>query len=416
MSEKLVSRLWDVPDANKLAVSRQHGAYSRLEKALSMKPEAIVEEVKKSNLRGQGGAGFPAGMKWSFVPKQSDKPRFLCVNADEGEPGTYKDRQIIEKDPHLLLEGAAICCYAVGLPTAYIYIRGEFFKGKKILDSAIAEAYQAGFLGQNILGSGFSLDIYTHPGAGAYICGEETALLNSLEGKKGWPRIKPPFPAVVGLFGGPTVINNVETLSYVPFIIEKGAQWFASLGVERNGGNKLFGVSGHVNKPGVYELPMGTKLKDIIYNYAGGIKGGKALKAVIPGGSSTPVLLPDEIDVAMDFESVAKAGSMLGSGAVIVMDETTDISYILYVTARFYAHESCGQCTPCREGTRWMRLICQRIYEGKGRKTDLDLLIDIANNIEGKTVCPLGAAAAMPVRGMVKKFRKELEGKIISRG
>jgi NADH-quinone oxidoreductase subunit F len=412
MTEKLVSKLWDIPDARKLEVARMHGAYSRLEKALKLPRESIVEEVKKSNLRGQGGAGFPAGMKWSFVPKQSEKPRFLCINADEGEPGTYKDRQIIERDPHLLLEGAAICCYAVGLPTAYIYIRGEFFKGKKILDTAIAEAYQAGFLGKNILGSGFNLDIYTHSGAGAYICGEETSLLNSLEGKKGWPRIKPPFPAVVGLFGGPTVINNVETLSYVPFIIEKGGEWFAGLGSPRNGGNKLFGVSGHVNKPGVYELPMGTSLREVIYTHAGGIKGGKALKAVIPGGSSTPVLLPNEIDVALDFDSMMKAGTMLGSGAVMVMDETVDISWIMHITARFYAHESCGQCTPCREGTRWMALICKRIYEGKGRAGDLDLLVDIANNIEGKTVCPLGAAAAMPIRGFVKKFKGELEGKI----
>jgi NADH-quinone oxidoreductase subunit F len=377
-----------------------------------MTPDEIVNEVKRSNLRGQGGAGFPTGMKWSFVPKQSEKPRYLCVNADEGEPGTYKDRQIIEKDPHLLIEGAAICCYAVGLPIAYIYIRGEFFYGKKILDQAIAEAYEAGFLGKNILGSAFNLDIYTHPGAGAYICGEETALLNSLEGKKGWPRIKPPFPAVVGLFGGPTVINNVETLSYVPFIVEMGGDKFAALGTERNGGNKLFGISGHINRPGVYELPMGTTLREIIYEHGGGIKNNKKLKAVIPGGSSTPPLTPDELEVKMDFDSLVKAGSMLGSGAVIVMDENTDLSRILMVISRFYQHESCGQCTPCREGTRWMSMICQRIYEGKGRKGDLDLLVDIANNIEGKTVCPLGAAAAMPVRGFVKKFRGELEGKI----
>ena len=412
MAEKLVSRLWNTPDSFKLEVARKHGAYSRLEKALKMQPQDITAEVKTANLRGQGGAGFPAGVKWGFVPKQSDKPRFLCVNADEGEPGTYKDRQIIEKDPHLLIEGAAICCYAVGLPTAYIYIRGEFFYGKKVLDKALAEAYEAGYLGENILGSGFNLNIYTHPGAGAYICGEETSLLNSLEGKKGWPRIKPPFPAVVGLFGGPTVINNVETLSYVPFIVENGGEWFASLGCERNGGNKLFAVSGHVNNPGVYELPMGTNLREIIYEHAGGIKNGKQLKAVIPGGSSTPVLKPDEIDVAMDFDSMMKAGSMLGSGAVMVMDEDTDISQVLHITARFYAHESCGQCTPCREGTRWMAMICNRIHDGKGRKGDLDLLVNIADHIEGRTVCPLGAAAAMPVRGFVNKFRGELEAKI----
>ena len=412
MAEKMVSLNWEVPGSPTYKVARQRGAYARLEKALKMEPAEIIEWVKKANLRGQGGAGFPAGVKWGFVPKQSDKPRFLCVNADEGEPGTYKDRQIIERDPHLLIEGSAICCYAVGLPTAFIYIRGEFFYGKKVLDQAIAEAYEAGFLGKNILGTNFSLDMYTHPGAGAYICGEETALLNSLEGMKGWPRLKPPFPAVVGLFGGPTVINNVETLSYVPFIIERGPDWFAALGSERNGGNKLFGVSGHVNKPGVFELPMGTPLREIIYDYAGGVRGGKKLKAVIPGGSSTPPLTPDEIDVPMDFDSLPKVGSMAGSGAVIVMDEDTDLTWALAILTRFYRHESCGQCVPCREGTRWMDMIARRIYEGKGRPGDLDLLLNIADNIEGRTVCPLGAAAAMPVRGFIKKFRGEFEGKI----
>jgi len=412
MAETMVSRNWNVAGNHTLKVARERGAYTRLEKALKMDRDAIIDEVKRASLRGQGGAGFPAGVKWSFVPKESEKPRFLCINADEGEPGTYKDRQIIERDPHLLIEGAAICCYAVGLPTAFIYIRGEFFYGKKILDQAIAEAYEAGYLGKNILGSDFSLDMYTHPGAGAYICGEETALLNSLEGKQGWPRLKPPFPAVVGLFGGPTVINNVETLSYVPFIIDKGGEAFAALGCERNGGNKLYGISGHVNKPGVYELPMGTSLRELIYEHGGGIKDGKQLKAVIPGGSSTPVLLPDEIEIAMDFESMAKAGTMAGSGACIVMDETVDISQMLMVTARFYHHESCGQCTPCREGTRWMYLISKRIYEGKGKVSDLDLLLSISDNIEGHTICPLGAAAAMPVRGFVKKFRDELEAKI----
>ena len=414
MAEKLVSRLWDVENSASLKVAKEHGAYSRLEKALKMEPTDIIDEVKRSNLRGQGGAGFPAGMKWSFVPKESAKTRYLCVNADEGEPGTFKDRQIIEKDPHILLEGIAITCFAVKLPVAYIYIRGEFFYGKKVLDKAIEEAYEAGYLGKNILGSGFDVDVYTHPGAGAYICGEETSLLNSLEGKNGWPRIKPPFPAVVGLFGGPTVINNVETISCVPHIIERGGEWFASQGVERNGGNKLFAVSGHVNNPGVFELPMGTNLRDVVFEHAGGIKDGKKLKAVIPGGSSTPVLKADEIDVSLDFESMAKAGTMLGSGAVIVMDEDTDICEVMYITARFYAHESCGQCTPCREGTRWMYLICKRLHEGKGRPGDLDLLVDISNKIEGKTVCPLGAAAAMPIRGFIAKFRDELAAKIPS--
>ena len=414
MPELLISRNFQIPDAYKFKSARKLGAYGSLEKLFKMEPSAVIEEVKKSNLRGHGGAGFPAGMKWSFVPppEKLDKLRFLCVNADEGEPGTFKDRHILELDPHMLLEGIIICCYAVKIPRAYVYIRGEFFQGKKRLDAAIKEAYENGLLGKNIQGSGFDLDVYTTVGAGAYICGEETALLNSLEGKKGWPRLKPPFPAVVGLYGGPTVVNNVETLSYLPSIIRNGGEWFAKLGVERNGGHKLFAVSGHVNKPGVYELPLGSTMRQLIYDYAGGVRSDKAIKCIIPGGSSAPPIGPDEIDVQLTFDSMMQIGTMLGSGAVIVMDEDTDLSEVLMVLSRFYAHESCGQCVPCREGTRWMYHICKRIYEGNGKPSDLDLLVDISNNIEGRTICPLGAAAAMPIRGYATKFRQELENKI----
>ncbi len=386
------------------------GGYKAAEKALKqMKPEQIIEEVKKANLRGRGGAGFPAGLKWSFVPKETDKPKYLCVNADEGEPGTFKDKYIIDRCPHLLLEGIIIASYAVGIHTAYIYIRGEYHNYALKLEKAIEEAYAKGFLGKNIFGTDFNLDVYVHRGAGAYVCGEETALIESLEGKRGNPRIKPPFPAQVGLFLCPTVVNNVETLSYVPSIIDKGGEWFASIGVEKNGGTKLFAVSGHVKKPGIYELPMGITLRELIYEYAGGIRENRRLKAVIPGGSSAPVLTPEEIDVPLDFDSMMKAGSMLGSGAVMVLDETTCMVEVLKVITRFYAHESCGQCTPCRHGTSWMAKIVERIARGEGRPSDADLLLDIARNMMGKTVCPLADAAAMPVIAIVNKFRAEIE-------
>lgn len=386
------------------------GGYRALKKALfEMNPEQVIEEVKKSGLRGRGGAGFPTGMKWSFIPKNIDKPRYMVVNADESEPGTCKDRVIIEKNPFLLMEGITISSYAIGSKSCYLYIRGEYYDQAMILKKAIEDAYKHGYFGKNIMGSGYDLDIYLHRGAGAYICGEETGLLESLEGKKGWPRLKPPFPAVSGLYGCPTVVNNVETLSAVGPIIEKGGDWYASLGTPKNGGTRLFSVSGHVNRPGNYELPMGTPLRTIIYDIAGGMKDNKKLKAVIPGGSSVPVLTKDEIDVKMDFDSVAAIGSLLGSGGVVVMNEDTCMVKALLRITRFYAHESCGQCTPCREGTTWLKRILQRVYDGEARLRDLDDLMDIAFNMMGTTICALSDAAAMPVRSYIQKFRKEFE-------
>jgi NADH-quinone oxidoreductase subunit F len=409
MAEKVLSARFETADSMSLSTYQADGGYAALKKALEMKPEEVMEVVKASGLRGRGGAGFPAGLKWSFVPKESDKPKYLCVNADEGEPGTFKDRYIMELDPHAIIEGSAIACYAFGSNLAYIYVRGEFKLPMERLEKALAEARQAGLVGKNILGSGFDFDMWVHPGAGAYVCGEETALIQSNEGHRGMPRLKPPFPAVVGLFGGPTVVNNVETLAYVPHIINKGAEWFAGLGPEKNGGTKLYGVSGHVKKPGIYELAMGTPLREIIYEVCGGIRNDRELKAVIPGGSSTPVLTPDEIDVNMDFDSLAKIGSMLGSGAIIVMDETTCMVRAITRLGKFYAHESCGQCSPCREGVPWIHKILERIENGQGRAGDVDLLLSICDNIQGHTICPLGDACAMPVRGFIDKFRPEFE-------
>ncbi len=391
------------------------GGYQGARKALFMAPDEIIEEVKRSNLRGRGGAGFPTGIKWSFVPKDSPKEKYLCINADEGEPGTFKDKYIMREAPHLLIEGAIIASWAVGINTAYIYIRGEYGKVALILEKAIEEAYAKGFLGKNIFGTDFSLDIFVHRGAGAYICGEETALIESLEGKRGQPRIRPPFPATYGLYGCPTVVNNVETLANLPAIIKNGGEWFASLGVGKSGGTKLFAVSGHVKRPGLYELPMGTSLKTLIYDYAGGIRGNHRLKGVIPGGSSSPILKPEEIEVPLDYESLAQAGSMLGSGAVIVLDETACMAKVLQVITRFYAHESCGQCTPCRQGTAWMARIAERIVRGMGREGDVDLLMDIARSMMGKTICPLADAAAMPVIAICEKYREELEEHIRER-
>lgn len=411
MPEKIVFKNIDVPGCKRLEVYRRQGGYKTLEKVFARwKPDEVIEEVKKSGLRGRGGAGFPAGVKWSFIPKNSDMPKYLCCNADEGEPGTFKDREIIEKDPHELLEGMIISAYAFGAHTAYIYIRGEFVKGAKILQEAIDEAYSAGLLGKNILSSGFGLDIYVHRGAGAYICGEETGLIESIEGKRGQPRLKPPFPAIIGLYQGPTVVNNVETLASVPKIMEMGADWYRSFGTEKSPGTKLFCVSGHVKKPGVYETPLGIPLQTLLYDeyYCGGIRDDNKLKAVIPGGSSVPILRAEEIaGLNMDYESLAEAGTMLGSGAVIVMDETTNIPKIIARLAKFYAHESCGQCTPCREGTAWIAKILARIADGRGEPDDLDLLLDICDNIEFKTLCPLGDAAVGPVKSSITKFREE---------
>jgi NADH-quinone oxidoreductase subunit F len=409
---KISSRNFDVPEAYRLPVALERGAYQALKKAVKMNQDDIVAEVRKSKLRGHGGAGFPAGVKWGFVPKDTGKPKYLCVNADESEPGTCKDRLILEKDPHLLLEGIIITCFAIGIHTAYVYIRGEYHYPTRIFNDAIQEAREARYIGKNILGTGFDLEVYTHPGAGMYICGEETGLIESLEGKKGWPRIKPPFPAVIGVFNCPTVVNNVETLSYVPAIIQHGGEWFLNLGTPTSGGTMLFSISGHVNKPGVYEYPVGTPLRTLIYDAAGGIPNDKKLKAVIPGGSSAPILTPDEIDVKMDFDAMMEIGSMLGSAGIIVMDQDTNMVDILFWMTRFYSHESCGQCTPCREGTAWLFSIASRIRQGRGRDGDLDLMLHLCDMIEGLTVCPLGAACAMPVRAIIKKFRPEFENAI----
>jgi len=409
MKEKVLTEHFGLENLYKIDVYQKQGGYRAAEKALKkMKPKEILEEVKAANLRGRGGAGFPAGVKWSFVP-DTDKSKYLCVNADEGEPGTFKDRYIMSHNPHMLLEGIIITSFCVGISAAFIYIRGEYEAIALRLEQAISEAYKKGFLGKNILESGFDLDVYVHRGAGAYICGEETALLESLEGKRGNPRLKPPFPASVGLWQCPTVINNVETISNIPHIIINGAEWFVKHGLPKDGGTRIFGVSGMVKNPGIYELPLGTSLKDIIFKHAGGMKEGKKLKAVIPGGMSAPILTADEIDIKMDFDSLVEANSMLGSAAIIVIDEKTSILDVLKVVTKFYSHESCGQCTPCRIGNSWINKIVKRIAEGKGKKEDIDSILRLASNIEGNTLCPLGDAAAMPILSITKKFRKELE-------
>jgi NADH-quinone oxidoreductase subunit F len=386
------------------------GGYLAAKRALSsMTPAQIIDEVSRANLRGLGGAGFPTGKKWSFIPKASPKPKYLVVNADEGEPGTFKDRYILERDPHALLEGMLIAAYAIGSHKAYVYIRGEYFRSARRFSRAVEEAYARGWLGKNIQGSGFELDVVIHRGAGAYICGEETALLTSLEGGKGFPRLKPPFPAISGLFQCPTIVNNVETLACVPFILREGAERFAGLGTPRQGGTRLFSVCGHVNRPGVYEAPVSVTLRELIDTYAEGVRGGRQLKAVIPGGISAKVLTAEEIDVRMDFDSLMAAGTMAGSGGVIVMDETTSMVEALQCAAKFFAHESCGQCSPCREGTGWIHRIMRRISEGGGRLRDLDDLLGIARDMEGKTICVFADAAAWPVQSYITKFRAEFE-------
>lgn len=403
----------DIPNYNRLDVYEQHGGYGALRKALQMKPDDIIAEVKASGLRGRGGACFSAGLKWSFMPKGDAKPKYLLINGDESEPGSFKDRQIFEHNPHALIEGILIASYAMGITRAYIYVRGEYHKWIKLQQAALDEAYAKGYIGEKMkstFGTTYGVDIFMHKGAGAYICGEESALMNSLEGGRGYPRVKPPFPAQVGAWGMPTTINNVETLANVPFIMNIGAAEYAKIGSPKHPGNLLFGISGHINKPGVYELPTGTLLTDIINNQGGGVIGGKKIKAVIPGGSSMPPLRGDEIDgVAMDAEALKALGTAIGTGGIMVMDEDTDLVKITLRIAHFYHHESCGQCTPCREGCGWMEKVLHRIHDGHGTKKDLDLLIDIANNIEGNTICALGDAAAWPVRGFIKKFRDEFE-------
>ncbi|MEJ2634894.1 MAG: NADH-quinone oxidoreductase subunit NuoF [Calditrichia bacterium] len=413
MFEKVLTKNIKIPESRNIDFYLKHGGYKSFQKVLKeMEPDTVIQEVRDSNLRGRGGAGFPAGVKWGFVPKNNDKPHYLLCNADESEPGTFKDRLLMTGDPHLVLEGIMIASYATRSGKAYIYIRGEFVEEACILDEAIAEAYQKGFLGKNIQGSGYDLDMYVHRGAGAYICGEETGLIESLEGKRGWPRIKPPFPAVAGAWQSPTIVNNVETLACVPSIIEKGAAWFKAIGPEKSPGPKLYCLSGHVKNPGVYELPMGLNLKDLIYEYGGGMLNGNKLKAVIPGGSSVPVLTADEIDVAMDFDSLAGIGSMLGSAGAIVMDDSTCMVDALLNLIHFYRHESCGQCTPCREGTNWAERILRKIEHGEATLKDIDLLEEVGAHINFRTICPLGDAAAMPIASFLQKFRKEFEAHV----
>jgi NADH-quinone oxidoreductase subunit F len=412
----VISRRWGIKDSQKIDVYLQHDGYKALEKALrEMTPETIIEEVKKSSLRGRGGAGFPTGMKWSFVPKDSPKPKYVICNADESEPGTCKDRPLMEMDPHQMIEGIIIAGRAIGAKMGFIYIRGEYRYVLDIVQTALDEAYLRNYLGKNILGSGFDFDLIVHTGAGAYECGEESALMESLEGKRGYPRIKPPFPAVVGLYGCPTIINNVETLSTIPAILLEGGEKYASRGTPKNGGTRMLCVAGHVNKPGIYEVPLGMNMKKFIYEVAGGIPGGKKLKAVIPGGSSCPLMKADEIDIPMDYDSVAKAGSMLGSGGMVVMDEDTCMVDMARRIMHFYAHESCGWCIPCREGTSWLRKMLDRFHAGYGRPEDIDLVGDLAKNMLGRTFCPLGDAAALPTISIVAKWRNEFEDHLSGR-
>jgi len=411
VNEKYLSKYFGDPESHRLDHYEKRKGYIHARRILKgeMAPSDVIEAVKLSHLRGLGGAGFSTGTKWGFIPKDSPKPKYLVVNGDEAEPGTFKDKYILTYDPHRLIEGILIAAYAIGSHKCFIYIRGEYWEPYQRLKGAIEEAYGKGILGKNALGSGYELEVVVHRGAGAYICGEESALLESIEGKKGYPRLKPPFPAIAGLFGCPTIINNVETISYLPIIFEMGPQAFHALGHGRSGGVHLVSVSGHVQNPGVYEVPMGISLRDLIFKVAGGIRGGKALKAVIPGGISAAILTAQEIDVQMDFDSLKSAGTMMGSSAVMVMDEDTDMVQALHVASRFFAEESCGQCSPCREGTGWIHKIVSRIAHGEPRLGDLDNLLSIAGNVEGNTICAFGDAAATPVKSYITKFRNEFE-------
>jgi len=412
---RILTRRFGLPDSASLDTYLATEGFAGFRKALAMKPEEILEQVKISNLRGRGGAGFPTGLKWGFVPRDSGKPRYIVVNADEGEPGTCKDRLLMENDPHQLIEGMLIAGLVVGARTGYIYVRGEYRYVIEVLERAIEECRQRGYLGRNILGRGFDFEAYTHTGAGSYECGEESALLESLEGKRGVPRIRPPFPAVAGLYRCPTVLNNVESYSSIPAILREGGAAFAALGTPRDSGTRLFCISGHVRRPGVYELPVGFNLLRMIHEVAGGVRDGKKLKAVIPGGSSCPVLRADECDLAMDYDSVAKAGSMLGSGGVIVIGEDACMVRVASRIMRFYAHESCGWCIPCREGTAWLRKLLARFHAGGATRSDLELIGDVARNMLGRTFCPLGDAAAMPTISLVEKFRDEFEAHLDGR-
>ena len=403
--ERILMRNFDRPDSHTLAAYRATGGYAAWAKAQGMEPAAITEEVKASNLRGLGGAGFPTGTKWSFIPKGHTGPVYLVINADEGEPGTFKDRYLLERDPHALLEGMLIAARAIRAATGFVYIRGEYVEPWRRFDAAVREAYDAGYLGK-----GF--DVVVHRGAGAYICGEETGLISSLEGKKGWPKVKPPFPAIKGAFGMPTIVNNVETISHVPHIIDRGGAWFAALGTRTQGGTRMFSVSGRVARPGVYEASVAITLRQLIDDLAGGVTGNGRLKGVVPGGSSAPILRADEIDVTMDVDGLRNAGTMAGSAGVVVMDETVSIPEALLVVARFYAHESCGQCTPCRESTGWIYKMVRRIVEGRGRKEDLDTILDVARRGAGTTICAFYDGAVGPYLSYIEKFRDEFEALI----
>ncbi len=409
MFEPILLQRAMLPRSETIGVYLANDGYQALRKALSEhQPAELIDMVKASKLRGRGGAGFPAGLKWGFMP-QGDVTKYVLVNTDEGEPGTFKDRELVERDPHQIIEGVIIAAYAVGAHRAFVYIRGEFFLGVKRWIKAIADAYERGFLGQNILGSGFDLDMTVHRGAGAYICGEETAMIDSLEGKRGQPRLKPPYPAQKGYLNQPSLVHNVETLANIPHIVLNGPEWFASIGTAESTGPKIFCVSGHVYRRGVYELPLGTPLKEIIYDYAGGVPGHKKIKAVIPGGASTPLLGADQLDVTMDFESLAQAGSALGTGAIVVLDEDTDMVDVAQRSARFFAHESCGHCTPCRVGSQRIVQTLTKIQNGEGRLSDIDVLYSLCNGIEGRTFCPMGDALVAPMRSSLDKFGHEYE-------
>jgi NADH-quinone oxidoreductase subunit F len=410
--EPVLTRYVSEPNGHTLDFFLKHQGYEGLKKALAMKPNDVIEMVKASGLRGRGGAGFPTGLKWQFVLKDTPLPKYIACNADESEPGTFKDHVLMERNPHLLFEGCLIGCWAIGAKMTYIYIRGEFYHVQQVLEAELAKAYAAGYLGKNIMGSGFDCDIVVHRGAGAYEAGEETALIESLEGKRAQPRIKPPFPAVSGLYNCPTAVNNVETLCNVPGILLNGVEWYTSLGPEKNYGPKLYCVSGHVKKPGVYEATMKTTLRELIFDYAGGIRDGHQLKAIIPGGSSVPILMPDQLDIPASFDDVAKAGSMLGSAAIMAMDETTCMVWLAKNLMYFYKHESCGKCTPCREGGDWIYQILTRLENGEGDMRDIDLITSVAGNIAGKTLCPFGDAAAAPALTTVKHFRAEFEAHV----
>jgi NADH-quinone oxidoreductase subunit F len=405
---RVISRYFGDPEARTLEGAKARGRYEGLGKALQMTPEQLIDVVKASGLRGRGGAGFPTGVKWSFMPKEKKKAHYLCCNADESEPGTFKDRELMRWDPHQLIEGCLIACHAIRAEHAYIYCRGEFFEASQVLAKAVEDAYAGGFCGEDVMGSGQRIDVTVHVGAGAYICGEETGLMNSLEGRRGQPRVKPPFPAAVGVFGMPTTVNNVETLSAVPHIVLNGADWYRQWGSEKSPGTKLFCVSGHVAKPGNYELPLGFPMMELIHEVCGGMAGGRKLKAVIPGGSSVPLLSAEECErCALDYEGVAAAGSMLGCASVIVMDETADIVKQVRRMAQFYAHESCGQCTPCREGSAWVTKILRRIEDGRGTEEDLDTLMEVTTQMVGTTICVLSDSVAAPVQSSIAKFRGE---------